>query len=74
MKSVQSYINEVPQWPDGTSSPDARMASMQSRIFGLACAGKFFEAMVVFMTGVALPLVTVEFGLGPADAGLVTAA
>ena len=53
MKSVQSYINEVPQWPDGTSSPDARMASMQSRIFGLACAGKFFEGMVVFMTGVA---------------------
>ena len=29
---------------------------------------------MVFMTGVALPLVTVEFGLGPADAGLVTAA
>jgi MFS family permease len=47
---------------------------MQWRIFGLACAGKFFEGMVVFMTGVALPLVTVEFGLGPADAGLVTAA
>ena len=74
MKSVQSYIDEVPQWPDGTSSPDAPMTSMQWRIFGLACAGKFFEGMVVFMTGVALPLVTVEFGLGPADAGLVTAA
>lgn len=74
MKSVQSYIDEVPEWPDGTGAPDAPVTPMQWRIFGLACAGKFFEGMVVFMTGVALPLITVEFGLGPADAGLVTAA
>jgi MFS family permease len=74
VKSVQSYIDEVPEWPDGTGAPDAPVTPMQWRIFGLACAGKFFEGMVVFMTGVALPLVTVEFSLGPADAGMVTAA
>ena len=38
---------------------------MQWLIFwGLAAAGKFFEGMVVFTTGVALPLMAKEFGLG----------
>ena len=36
---------------------------MQWRIWGLAAAGKFFEGFVVFMTGVALPLLTREFGI-----------
>ncbi|MGB5112704.1 MAG: MFS transporter [Mycobacterium sp.] len=50
------------------------MTGMQWRIFGLASTGKLFEGMVVFMTGVALPLISIEFGLATADKGLVTAA
>ena len=49
------------------------MTAMQFRIWALACAGKFFEGMVVFMTGVALPLISIEFHLTVADKGLVTA-
>jgi hypothetical protein len=33
------------------------MTKMQRRIWMLAAAGKFFEGFVVFMTGVALPLI-----------------
>jgi MFS family permease len=47
---------------------------MQWRIWALASAGKFFEGLVVFMTGVALPLVVREFGLGAMEKGMVTAA
>jgi MFS family permease len=50
------------------------MTGMQWRIWGLAAAGKFFEGFVVFMTGVALPLLTREFGIGAAENGLVGAA
>lgn len=73
-KTVQEYIDEAPRWPDGTSTPMVPMTVMQWRIFGLACAGKFFEGMVVFMTGVALPLISLEFGLKASDKGFVTAA
>jgi putative MFS transporter len=47
---------------------------MQWLIWGLAAAGKFFEGMVVFMTGVALPLMTKEFGLGATGKGVVASA
>jgi len=73
-QSVQSYIDERPQWVDGTSVSGAPLTPMQWRILGLATAGKFFEGLVVFMTGVALPLIVQEFGLGAADKGLVGAA
>ncbi|MDX2081354.1 MAG: MFS transporter [Terrimicrobiaceae bacterium] len=74
MKTAQEYIDETPLWPDGTKTPSVPLTTMQFRIFALACAGKFFEGMVVFMTGVALPLIRMEFHLTPADTGLVTAA
>ncbi|MEM8549960.1 MAG: MFS transporter, partial [Verrucomicrobiota bacterium] len=73
-RSVQDYIDERPQWADGTDIPTAPMTFMQWRIWGLACAGKFFEGMVVFMTGVALPLLSEEFGLDTSAKGFVTAA
>ncbi|MCX2934030.1 MFS transporter [Mycobacterium sp. CVI_P3] len=73
-RSVQDYIDERPTWSDGTYIKSTPMTGMQWRIWGLACAGKFFEGMVVFMTGVALPLISIEFGLVAADKGLVTAA
>jgi MFS family permease len=47
---------------------------MQWRIWWLAAAGKFFEGMVVFLTGVALPLIALEFGLDATQKGMVGAA
>ena len=72
-KTVQEYIDELPQWSDGTVLQSMPMTAMQFRIWALACAGKFFEGMVVFMTGVALPLISIQFHLNAADKGLVTA-
>lgn len=73
-KTVQEYIDERPRWADGTVTPSTPMTSMQVRIWALASAGKFFEGLVIFMTGVALPLISIEFHLGATDQGLVTAA
>jgi putative MFS transporter len=71
-RSVQSYIDETPNWADGTAASGAPLTSMQWRIWGLATAGKFFEGMVVFLTGVALPLIKQEFGLTAAQKGVVS--
>ncbi|MEO1089810.1 MAG: MFS transporter [Pseudomonadota bacterium] len=73
-RTVQAWIDESPRWQDGTTVASTPMTPMQLRIWALAAAGKFFEGMVVFMTGVALPLIAIEFGLGPFEHGLVTAA
>jgi MFS family permease len=73
-KTVQGYIDETPLWADGTIAPAPSMTAMQRRIWWLSSAGKFFEGMIVFMTGVALPLVAKEFGLTPAQHGAVSAA
>lgn len=53
---------------------DIPLTPMQWRIWLLATAGKFFEGMVVFMMGVALPLIAVEFQLSPLEKGMVGAA
>lgn len=73
-KTVQEYIDEKPNWSDGTGVADAPMTGMQWRIWWLATAGKFFEGLVVFMTGVALPLVALEFGLDATQKGMIGAA
>src|ERR1700749_5276988 len=73
-KSVQQYIDELPSWPDGTKLKSAPMTGMQWRIWSLAAAGKFFEGFVVFMTGVALPLLSNEFNIGAAEHGIIGAA
>src|SRR5271169_219583 len=73
-KSVQEHIDERPIWSDGTKLPSAPMTGMQWLIWSLAAAGKFFEGYVVFMTGVALPLISREFGIGSAENGLIGAA
>ena len=73
-KSVQAYIDQTPSWPDGTPTPSVPMTPMQWRTWILATAGKFFEGKVVFMTGVALPLIVEEFGLSAAGKGMVSAA
>jgi MFS family permease len=73
-RTVQDYIDERPVWPDGTSLPSAPMTAMQWRIWMLAAAGKFFEGFVVFMTGVALPLIARQFSISPTQKGFVAAA
>ena len=73
-RSVQHYIDERPIWSDGTILPSVPMTAMQWRIWTLAAAGKFFEGFVVFMTGVALPLISREFGISPGENGLISAA
>ncbi len=73
-KSVQDHIDELPIWADGTRLRSAPMTGMQWLIWSLAAAGKFFEGFVVFMTGVALPLLASEFNIGPAEKGIITAA
>jgi MFS family permease len=73
-RTVQDYIDEVPRWQDNTLVSDTPLTSMQWRIWGLATAGKFFEGLVIFMTGVALPLMSMEFHLKADEKGLVGAA
>jgi putative MFS transporter len=72
-KTVQDYIDEMPVWADATPVGDAPITNMQWLIWGLAAAGKFFEGMVVFTTGVALPLMSKEFALGATEKGVVAA-
>ncbi|WP_109478726.1 MFS transporter [Paraburkholderia sp. C35] len=74
IRSVQDYIDERPIWADGTQLPSSPMTRMQWRIWSLAAAGKFFEGFVVFMTGVALPLISREFGISAAQNGFISAA
>ncbi len=73
-RSVQSYLDETPRWRDGTPAVAAPITATQRRIWWLAVAGKFFEGLVVFMTGVALPLIGKEFALSPVQYGMVGAA
>ncbi|HEX8892792.1 MAG TPA: MFS transporter [Terriglobales bacterium] len=73
-RSPQSYIDERPKWPDGTEITMTPMTAMQWRIWWLAAAGKFFEGLVVFMTGVALPLIADEFQITKTQHGMVSAA
>src|SRR3954469_4636754 len=73
-RTVQEYIDETPMWADSTAVRYSPMTDMQWLIWGLAAAGKFFEGMVVFTTGVALPLMGREFALGATEKGVVAAA
>ncbi|MDX2357993.1 MFS transporter [Dietzia sp. PP-33] len=72
--TVQRYIDETPQWRDGTPAGAGGMTRMQSRIWWLASAGKFFEGLIVFLIGVALPLITDYWSLSTVETGLLTAA
>src|SRR5262245_54089169 len=73
-RTVQDYIDETPVWADATPVRHPPITNMQWLIWGLAAAGKFFEGMVVFTTGVALPLMAKEFALGATEKGVVAAA
>src|SRR5260221_11860142 len=73
-RSVQEYIDETPVWADATPVHHGPITNMQWFIWWLAAAGKFFEGMVVFTTGVALPLMAKEFALGATEKGVIAAA
>jgi MFS family permease len=73
-RTVQDYIDETPVWADATPVRHPPITNMQWFIWWLAAAGKFFEGMVVFTTGVALPLMAKEFALGATEKGVVAAA
>jgi MFS family permease len=73
-RTVQDYIDMCPTWPDGTPTGTAPMTKMQSLIWSLAAAGKFFEGLVVFMTGIALPLIARQFHITAGQDGIVSAA
>src|SRR5262245_59058763 len=72
-RTVQDYIDETPVWADATPVHHSPLTNMQWLIWGLAAAGKFFEGMVVFTTGVALPFMGKEFALGATEKGIVAA-
>ncbi|BCD90682.1 hypothetical protein fh0823_08210 [Francisella halioticida] len=73
-KSVQQYLDEEPVWPDGTKVKLIPLSSMQWFIWLLATAGKFFEGMIVFMTGIALHLIAYDFQLSNIEKGLIGSA
>jgi len=70
-KSPQQYIDESPFWHDGTDTPFVPITQMQMRIWYLATAGQFFGGLMLFITGVAMPLMTVEFSLNDIQKGLL---
>ncbi|WP_353090242.1 MFS transporter [Synechococcus lacustris] len=47
---------------------------MQCLVWSLATAGKFFEGLIVFMGGIALPLVSEQFSIDQTTKGFITAA
>lgn len=71
-RSVQSYLDETPRWSDGTPVASAPLTGMQVRLWWLAAAGKFFEGLVIFLTGVAVPIIAAAFGLSGIEIGLLT--
>ena len=73
-KSVQAYIEEVPAWEGGTHLAGPPLSCMQWLVWSLATAGKFFEGLIVFMGGIALPLVAEQFNMTSTEKGFVTAA
>ena len=69
--SVQPPTAATPRCPPQSAPP---LAPLQWLVWWLATAGKFFEGLIVFMGGIALPLVGEQFALAPRERGLVTAA
>jgi len=73
-KTVQAYIEEVPAWDTGDPLDRPILSPTQWLVWSLATAGKFFEGLIVFMGGIALPLVSLQFGMNSLEKGVVTAA
>ena len=72
-KTAQEYIDEKPTWSSGECLARSNISSMQWMIWWLAGAGKFFEGMLVFMSGLTLPLISLTFSMNDVEKGLYTA-
>ncbi len=72
-RTVQDYIEEIPSWEGGARLSGPTLSSMQWLVWSMATAGKFFEGLIIFMGGIALPLISAQFGMTDTDQGLVTA-
>ncbi len=73
-RSAQAWIEDIPAWDSHQPLALPPLTATQWRLWALASAGKCFEGLVVFMGGVALPLLAARFALGPAALGLLSAA
>ena len=73
-RSVQSYIDETPFWKDGTAGRRREHHRHAETHLDAGVRRKVFRGMVVFMTGVAIPLLTLDFGLTDVQKGMVGAA
>ncbi|EAS63612.1 MFS transporter [Photobacterium angustum] len=62
-KTIQNYIDDTSIWEKGSNRFCLSMTKVQWRIWLLATFGKFFEGMIVFMMGLTLPLITLQFHL-----------
>ncbi|MCG3865304.1 MULTISPECIES: MFS transporter [unclassified Photobacterium] len=62
-KTIQNYIDDTSIWKEGSNRFCLSMTKVQWRIWLLATFGKFFEGMIVFMMGLTLPLITLQFHL-----------
>ncbi len=72
-KTAQSYIDQRPMWPGGEALKSNKISPIQWFIWWLACAGKFFEGVLIFMSGLALPLIGMTFHIDLVEKGLYTA-
>ncbi|MFM8277744.1 MAG: MFS transporter [Cyanobium sp.] len=74
VRTVQDYIEDSPTWTNGATLNRPVLSPTQWQLWSLATAGKFFEGLIVFMGGIALPLVAQQFDMTSTEKGLVTAA
>lgn len=68
-RSVQACIEEVRHWDGGAHLAGPPLSAMQGLVWLLATAGKFLEGLILFMGGIALPLVAEQFATTSTDKG-----
>lgn len=73
-KTIQEHIDEQPIWADGTLAPPAPLTTMQRYVWCLVAFGKLLEGSVIFMAGIAMPLLSYQFELNATQTGLISAA
>ncbi|EJN6959094.1 TPA: MFS transporter [Photobacterium damselae] len=71
-KTIQTYIDDISSWHEESKISYMSMTKVQWRIWLLATFGKFFEGMIVFMMGLTLPLITLQFQLTEFQKGTIS--
>ncbi|KJG24327.1 MFS transporter [Photobacterium iliopiscarium] len=70
--TIQNYIDGISISNPVSSKYSMSMTRVQWRIWLLATFGKFFEGMIVFMMGLTLPLLTLQFHLTELQKGIIS--